>query len=155
CVLDDPNYLIRLVKSDRLLGSVLTFIVIGMAADGANHAYMTTSRDLVLLCTRQLTLPSLLLLMLSGLAMAWHNKPYKRHWFWAKVLLAGTMLANTLWLIEPAITDSLRALSTHNTTAFDDAITRESIYGSINLLLCAALVLLGLAKRKQLVSPTG
>lgn len=145
---------LHLIALAGFLGSVLTFITIGIAADDASHTFMTTSRDLVLFCTRQLTFPSLTLLIMTGLAMAWHNKPYKPRWIWAKVLLTTTMLANTLLLIEPAISESRHALSTLDNAAYDNAITRESIYGGINLLLCVVLVLLGLARHKRLAPKT-
>ena len=66
---------LHLIALAGFLGSVLTFITIGIAADGASHTFVTTSRHLVLLCTRQLTFRSLTLLIMSGLAMAWYNKP--------------------------------------------------------------------------------
>jgi uncharacterized membrane protein len=141
---------LHLIALAGFLGSVLTFITIGIAADGASHTFVTTSRDLVLLCTRQLTFPSLTLLIMTGLAMTWYNNPYKPRWIWAKVLLATTMLTNTLLVIEPTISNSIRALSTFNNTAYEDAITRETIYGGINLLICVVLVLLGLARHKRL-----
>lgn len=145
---------LHLIALAGFLGSVLTFIAIGLAADSASHAFVTTSRDLVLFCTRQLTFPSLTLLILTGLAMAWYNKPYKPRWIWTKVLLATAMLANTFLLIEPAISDSRHALSTLDNAAYDNAITREGIYGGINLLLCVVLVLLGLARHKRLAPKT-
>lgn len=154
--------ILHLLGLTLFLGSVLGHIVAGIGAGDPGSASFLFAREEIALATRALTLPGLLLAILSGIAMARLGRlsPVRQRWLAAKALLTAVVAVNALLFVVPSGDRALagaRALlhGEAGATAAGvlSAVGVESVAGAVNILLVLAIVALGVAK-PRLASPS-
>ena len=136
---------IHLLALAAFLGSILGYIVSGEVAAGLPPPALAVSRQLVLAGTDYLTLPALLLLILSGVALAGWQRRHAWRWLAMKLAGAGLLALLALWWIRPAIVWSLAALHAGTVPALEQAMQQEAVAGAANLLLTLLLIWLAQA----------
>jgi membrane protein YdbS with pleckstrin-like domain len=134
---------IHLLGLSAFLGSIFSYIVMGIAAESQSLPLYLANRQLVLYTTDALTLPSLLLIMVSGILLALLRRRYDYRWLLAKFGMAVAMMVIAQGWIRPAIEDAIIQLAAGQQGAvYERAMQQEAIAGGINILLCLLLLII-------------
>jgi hypothetical protein len=140
---------LHLIGLTLFLGSIFAHIVAGALAgepDGANFLF---ARAEIVAATRKLTMPGLGLALLSGFGMVLSARisPFRLRWLLAHIAAAGAITLSAVIFVIPA---GARALFLARAGDFGadlrQAIMTETGFGALNVLLCLALIALGLYK---------
>ena len=124
------------------LGSIVTFIVLGQLLPEKQGLALRFNREWVAACTSYLTIPSLWLAGLSGIAMSGIPKV---KWLWLKLFGFAAITANTYLLVNPAIKSSLKYMDTGG-EPLTSALQHEAIFGGVNLILILLLIIIAIVK---------
>ena len=137
---------IHLLALATFIGSIFSYIVMGIAAESQSLPLYLANRQLVLHTTDALTLPSLLLTMISGILLALLRRRYDYRWLAAKLGTSIAMMVIAQGWIRPAIEDAITQLAAgQQGAAYEQAMQQEAIAGGINILLCLLLLLVAQA----------
>lgn len=146
---------LHLIGLTLFLGSVFGHVASGILGGAVNAGPdFASAREHILFTTRVLTIPGLLLAILTGIGLAILSGQVKRRsrWFMAHALLGLAVLAVAAVFVVPSgqeIMPLLPGLDT-NAAAARSAIEShklvEDISGAVNVLLTLAIVALGVAK---------
>lgn len=133
-----------------LMGAVLTQLILSYRAEGLSAAEYATMRQAILYVSEWLLLPSLLVVLMSGLfAMAIHSPFHDAGWVWAKAATTVLVFEGTLVAVQgPARTAAevaaeLAAGDLTNAALMDDILRHER--GGLWVVLVLSLVNIGLA----------
>lgn len=145
----------KIIRVFHILGVVLFFgSILGHAVVGlAEHTHdspqaLLLTRQIVDVATWYLTLPGLLLLVLSGVGLIIYRERPMRY-LAAHLFIAILILANAIFILFPVGQAMLGAASggAINSVAEIQVLEgREAMFGVINILLCLAAVFIGVLK---------
>lgn len=144
--------LIHIVGFALFLGSILAHTVTSRAEPGASEAsFVLYARDTICIATRALTVPGLLLLILSGIGMAWltRGELLRRRWLQIHAAIAVVIAANTVVIVIAVakLASAARAWSDGRGSleAFASPAAIETFAGAANvamILLTAGVAIL-------------
>jgi hypothetical protein len=128
-----------------LMGAVLAHMVLSYRAEGLPPVEYSAMRQAILAIAEYLLVPSLLLVLFSGLvAMALHRGFHNAGWAWVKLATTAVILEGTLLgVTAPATTGAevaaeIAAGDTTNTAMLDDIVRHER--GGLWVVLFLAIV---------------
>ncbi|HEY0722241.1 MAG TPA: hypothetical protein VGE50_13425 [Gammaproteobacteria bacterium] len=133
------------------LGSILTYVLISAQIEGATLEQIAFGRAIISMGTRDLTLPGLWLLIISGIGLGYLREGQQRPYLKLKLLLAALIISNAYLLVVPAAT-SATVLAEHSvmmgqlSAGYQPAYLRETIFGALNVVLTCVLAVLGVWK---------
>ncbi len=129
------------------LGSIFAHIVAGQLGGAPGAKDFAFARAEIAAATRLLTMPGLMLAIVSGLWMAFQSKlaPWRHPWIFAHAGLALAVLTIAVTLVIPAGKTTLAGGSLDEIGA---ALTVEHVAGGVNVLLTLTLVAIGVFKPK-------
>ena len=136
------------------LGSIFAHIATGQVPGAAdNPPAMLFARQAIELATRYVTLPGLVIAILSGASMVASGYPgsFKQRWLVPHVAAAAAIAAITVAVMIPVGHDLVAAAKavvagTMTPEAFAASAMREHLFGAVNILLAFAAIVLGIAK---------
>jgi hypothetical protein len=139
--------ILHLLGLALFLGSIFAHIVAGQIGGGPGSAHFAFARAEISAATRALTMPGLLLALLSGLWMAVLTRlsPLRQPWLAFHAGLALVVLAIAATLVIPAGKTLLAGGGLDEMVA---ALTVEQVAGAINIALTLALAAIGVFKPK-------
>jgi len=147
--------ILHLIGLTLFLGSVFGHIASGIVGgDVGSGAAFASAREHIVFTTRILTMPGLLLAILTGIGLGLLSGQMKRRsrWFVAHGVLGFAVLAVAAIFVIPAGKDILALLPAlgANDLPAREAVgwhqLVEGIAGAVNVLLTLAIVTLGVAK---------
>ena len=145
----------HLIGLTMFLGSIFGHIVASAGGGAPGTAGFLFAREQIALATRALTLPGLLLAVVSGIALASYGRlsPVRNRWIAAKAMLAALIVFNSTVFLAPAgrhLVAAAVALSQNQAevtaAGIEAALNTEHIAGAINIVLTLAIVSLGVFK---------
>ena len=152
--------MLKFVKAAHLLGVVLFFgsilghITVGLVP-GAKDDPQTAlfAREAIGVATTYLTLPGLVLLVLTGIFMIAKGKlpVFKTRWLTLHALIGMLIALNAVFMLYPTGRELLETASQVATGALPIDLLhaiegREAAFGAVNVLLCLVTVLIAVVK---------
>ena len=133
------------------LGSIATFIVVSATIDGGGVESIAVGRRIISTGTNTLTIPGLCLLAFGGIWMGQLRYGFKHRFFQLKITLLALICANGAILVAPSVHAATeiatRSLAHGKLLAeYGTAYARESIAGSVNVVLIVAAAVAGVWK---------
>lgn len=130
------------------LGSILAFIVISNLGEDAPLAELAFGRRVISAGTYALTLPGMWLMALTGPLMGWRRYGLQSGFFRIKIVLMLVVVLNAHLMVVPAANEAtqlaLQAASAGQLgPAFHGAYLRETIFGTLNVLLILSAAAVG------------
>jgi hypothetical protein len=138
---------LHLIALALFLGSIFAHIVASQLGGPPGTADFTFAREEISAATRALTLPGLMLAILSGLWMAFLSgiSPLRQPWIAAHAGMAVGVALIAAILVVPA---GRTMLSNPSLDEIGTALTMEHAAGGLNILLTLAIVAVGVWKRR-------
>ena len=145
---------IHIVGVAMFLGSIFAHIAAGQVpAAAGNPAAMLFARQTIELATRYITLPGLLIAIVSGVFMVARGYPgsFEQRWLLLHAAAATLIGAITVTVMIPVGHSLVAAANavvagTMTPEAFAAAAMREHLLGAVNILLALAAIVLGAVK---------
>lgn len=139
------------------LGSVFGHIVAGEFADFPGTLSFALARQHISDATRVLTLPGLVLAVITGIGMALAARSTRRPgWFWLHAGLASVVLLNTTLVVVPTgnrVLALVRDLPQNPVAGSIDVIRSalhvEGLFGLANVLLALAVIAVGVSRPRR------
>ncbi|OGP68853.1 MAG: hypothetical protein A2W27_00070 [Deltaproteobacteria bacterium RBG_16_44_11] len=133
------------------LGSILTFIVISTLIEGASLENIAFGRKIISAGTNVLTLPGMWVLAITGVLMGYKRYGLKQRFFQLKLLLIMLVIINGYFFVVPLVTAAteiaVRSLAQGQLLPeYKTAYMRESIFGTVNILIIVAAAVIGVWK---------
>lgn len=122
------------------LGSILSYILISALAKGSTLANLVFALQVINAGVKFLTLPGLLVMIVTGIILTTHYGFFRTRWLNIKHVLIVIIAVNTFAFILPAETDALRfaQASLDKGTLLPEYIAasaRSALAGGINVVL--------------------
>ncbi len=138
---------LHLIGVALFLGSIFAHIVASQLGGTPGTARFAFAREEISAATRILTIPGLMLAILSGLGMATLSRlsPWRQPWIAAHAALAFVVLLVAATLVVPA-GNALRAGG--GIDEIGAALTVEHAAGGLNIFLTLAVMAIGVFKPK-------
>ena len=145
---------IHIVGVAMFLGSIFAHIATGLVPGAADQApAMLAARQAIELATRYVTVPGLVVAIVSGALMVAtaHRGFFKRRWLVLHMAAVAVIAAITVIVMIPVGQELVAAAKavgagTMTPAAFAGAAIREHLFGAVNILLALAAIALGAAK---------
>jgi hypothetical protein len=145
---------IHIVGVAMFLGSIFAHITAGLIPGAAdNPPAMLAARQAIELATRYVTVPGLLIAIVSGALMvaSAYRGFFERRWLVLHMGAVAVIAAITVIVMIPVgleLVAAAKAVGAGTLTpeAFARAATREHVFGAVNILLALAAIVLGTAK---------
>ncbi len=145
---------IHILGVAMFLGSIFGHIATGQVPGAANNPpAMLFARQAIELATRYVTLPGLVIAILSGASMVASGYPgsFKQRWLVPHVAAAAAIAAITVAVMVPVGHDLVAAAKavvagTMTPEGFAASAVREHLFGAVNILLAFAAIVLGIVK---------
>ncbi len=145
---------IHILGVAMFLGSIFAHIATGQVPGAAdNPPAMLFGRQAIELATRYVTLPGLVIAILSGALMVARGYPgsFKQRWLAPHVAAAAAIAAITAMVMIPVGHDLVAAAKamvagTMTAEGFAASSVREHLFGAVNIFLAFAAIVLGIAK---------
>lgn len=133
------------------LGSIFTFIVASGVIRGADVLSISVGRRIISSGTDLLTVPALLLVVISGAWMAWVGGGFASRFVRIKLAIGVLLLLNAVVFVVPAVhlaTElAVQSVSSGQLLpGFSAAYMQEEIAGALNILLGIGALAVGVWK---------
>ena len=134
-----------------VLGSISTFIVISTLIDGASLENIAFGRKIISTGTKVLSIPGIWVLAITGVCMGYKRYSLKQRFFQLKLLLVTLIVINGYFFVLPLVASAteiaVRSLAHGQLLPEYRALyMQESIFGTANILIIVAAVVIGVWK---------
>jgi uncharacterized membrane protein len=140
--------LLHLVAAIGYVGALAVLLLLSLTADDSTALAFAAARRTTLTIAQTIGLPSLVLLLLTGMLLTTTQPALlEARWLWAKALLGMLVGGIALLVVQPAVmrAAALAQMSLDGSPSFrslEAALGTERIGVGINLLLCLAAMAL-------------
>ena len=145
---------IHIAGVTMFLGSIFGHIATGLLPGAAdNPPAMLFARQAIEIATRYVTVPGLIIAIVSGALLVASGYPgfLKRRWLVLHMVAVAVIAAITVTVMLPIGQELVAAAKavgagTMTAGAFGAAAMREHVFGAVNILLAFAAIVLGVVK---------
>lgn len=147
--------LIHIIGVILFLGSIFTYTLISTLTKNASLTDIVFAREIINTGTAYLTLPGLLIIVLSGIISTIKDVRFLKHrWLNVKFAALLIILLNTFIFILPAADDALELAKASLAegkllSEYSAAYMQESIAGGVNVLLAIGSIISGIWKYEK------
>jgi len=144
--------LLHFIGLAMFLGSIFGHIVLGMLPGAeTDRPTIVLVRAAIALLTQVLTVPGVVLLVVTGLWMvgAYYGSFFRLRWLTVHQVLGALILVNTVLILRPLGTQMLEVARSLHENNFDlgalhELEGREATFGPINLLLSLTTIIIAI-----------
>lgn len=140
--------LLHLVAAIGFVGALAVMLLLSLTADDSTASAFATVRRAVLTVAQTIGLPSLVLLLLTGMLLTTQQPVLlEARWLWAKALIGVLVGGISLLVVQPAVmrAAALAQMVVEGTLSLrplEAALGAERIGATVNLLLSLAAIVL-------------
>lgn len=151
--------LLHLVAAIGFVGALAVMLLLSLTADDSTASAFATVRRAVLTVAQTIGLPSLVLLLLTGMLLTTQQPVLlEARWLWAKALIGVLVGGISLLVVQPAVmrAAALAQMVVEGTLSLrplEAALGAERIGATVNLLLPLAAIALAVWRPRRSGSP--
>jgi uncharacterized membrane protein len=138
--------LLHLLAAIGFAGTLVVSLLLAATADDSTATAFAASRRAIAAAAEHIALPSLVLLVLTGMLLVVKQPAYfEARWVWAKALLGALIVGIALLVVQPAVSraSALAQMSVEGSPVLRPlaaALRAERIGGIVNLALSLAAI---------------